>query len=203
MKRAKPLARGRPRQFDADKALDRAMHVFWKKGYEGTSLPDLTRAMRINRPSLYAAFGNKATLFRKAIDRYTAGPAGYVQDALKAPTARAVVRRLLNGAVDMTTKPRSPRGCLMVQGALACGDEAQPLRRTLNARRFAGEAALRKRLQRARSEGDLPRRTNPADLARYLVTVIHGLSVQAAGGASRRDLQGIARMAMKSVTPML
>src|SRR5437867_6950274 len=90
-----PSARGRPREFDAEKALDRALKVFWRKGYEGASLPDLTRAMRINRPSLYAAFGNKEALFRKVIERYAEGPAGYVREALDGPTARAVAERLL------------------------------------------------------------------------------------------------------------
>src|SRR5947208_4189147 len=94
---------GRPRSFDLDKALDRALAVFWRKGYEGASLTDLTQAMGINRPSLYAAFGSKEELFRKAIDRYAEGPAGYVREALKEPTARGVVERVLGGAIDLLT----------------------------------------------------------------------------------------------------
>src|SRR5690349_13817425 len=108
--------RGRPRSFDADRALDQALKVFWSKGYEGASLPDLTKAMGISRPSLYAAFGNKEELFKKALERYSAGPACYVREALDAPTARAVAERLLNGAVEMMTNPKNPRGCLAVQG---------------------------------------------------------------------------------------
>src|SRR5579859_5199475 len=111
---AKP---GRPRCFCEDVALEAAMRVFWQKGYEGASLSDLTEAMGINRPSLYAAFGNKEELFRKALDRYRNGPAGYVRESLDAPTARAVVKRLLTGAADMITDPRNPPGCLMVQAA--------------------------------------------------------------------------------------
>src|SRR5438876_317753 len=119
------VTRGRPREFDPEKALDRALKVFWKKGYEGASLPELTRAMGINRPSLYAAFGNKEALFRKAMKRYAEGPASYVRRALEATTARRVFERLLEGGIDMVTRPGQPRGCLAVQGALACGEEAE------------------------------------------------------------------------------
>src|SRR5216683_2232994 len=140
---------GRPRSFDMDQALDRALQVFWRKGYEGTSLSDLTGAMRINRPSLYAAFGNKEALFRKALDRYVEGPAAYVREALNEPTARAVAERLLGGAIDLLTHPRNPRGCLMVQGALACGKATESVRRELVSRRLAGEVAVRQRFGRA------------------------------------------------------
>src|SRR6059058_4084873 len=122
---------GRPRAFDVDEALDQALEVFWRKGYEGTSLPDLTRAMRINRPSLYAAFGNKEALFRKALDRYAQGPAAYIAEALEQPTARGVAERLLLRAADLMTQPRHPRGCLMVQAALSCDDAATPIRNEL------------------------------------------------------------------------
>src|SRR5689334_17227810 len=128
-------SRGRPRSFDADRALDRALKVFWAKGYEGASMPDLTRAMGINRPSLYAAFGNKESLFKKALERYAAGPACYVRRALEQPTARAVAEHLLDGAVDMLTNPKNPRGCLAVHGALACGDAAEAIRDELISRR--------------------------------------------------------------------
>jgi AcrR family transcriptional regulator len=192
------VPRGRPRTFDPDKALDCALKVFWKKGYEGASLPDLTKAMGINRPSLYAAFGNKESLFRKAVERYSQGPAGYAREALELPTARAVVERLLRGGTCSSTKRGSPRGCFMVQGALTCGDDAEPARKELASRRAAGEAALRRRLERAREEGDLPSDVDPSDLAKFVVTVMHGMAVQAAGGASRAELERVADTALRA-----
>jgi len=189
---------GRPRAFDTDRALDRALRVFWQKGYEGTSLSDLTRAMDINRPSLYAAFGNKAALFRKVLDRYAEGPASYVREALNEPTARAVVERLLRGAARLQTDPRNPRGCLIVQGALSCSKGADSARRGLSAHREAGEAEIRARLTRAKADGDLPPDSSPAALARYVVTVMRGMAVEAAGGASRKELLRVVQMALRA-----
>jgi AcrR family transcriptional regulator len=189
---------GRPRGFNLEQALDRALEVFWRKGYEGATLPDLTRAMGINRPSLYAAFGNKEALFRKVVERYAGGPGAYVRKALDEPTARKVVEQLLRGAADSLTGPRQPRGCLLVQGALACGEDADPVRRELASGRAAGEAALRRRLERAKADRDLPGDSRPADLARFITTVIHGMSVQAAGGASRAELRRVAEMALRA-----
>jgi AcrR family transcriptional regulator len=190
--------RGRPRAFDPDAALERAMHVFWAKGYEGASLSDLTRAMRINRPSLYAAFGNKEQLFRKALDRYMSGPLAYFGQALAAPKARDVVEQILFGAAQMAGDPRIPAGCLMVQGALAVGDAARSVRKEAAGRRAAGEVALRRRLQRAKREGDLPRNADPAELARYVMTVLRGMAVQGADGASPAQLRRVAQMALRA-----
>jgi len=192
------VARGRPREFDPERALDRALKVFWKRGYEGASLPDLTRAMGINRPSLYAAFGNKQALFRKAMARYAEGPASYLREALEAPTERAVFERLLEGGIKMVANPRQPRGCLAVQGALACGDEAEPVRRQLCAQRERAVALIRERLERAKAEGDLPRGADPTALARYAATVMHGMAVQAAGGATAHELRRVAKIALRA-----
>jgi AcrR family transcriptional regulator len=189
---------GRPRAFDVDKALDRALKVFWRKGYEGASLPDLTRAMGINRPSLYSAFGNKESLFRKAIDRYVEGPACHVGEALKQRTALAVVEHLFRGGIDLITDSRYPRGCFMVQGALACGDDADRIRREMARRRAAFEAALAERFGRAITDGDLPPDSDAADLARFVATVSHGMAVQAAGGATRAELLRVAEIAVRA-----
>ncbi len=187
---------GRPRAFDSDAVLDRAMNVFWAKGYEGASLSDLTRAMRINRPSLYAAFGNKEQLFRKVLDRYMDGPVAYFGKALAAPKARVVIEKIFFGTASMGDDPAIPAGCLLVHGALACGDAS--VRRDVTARRVAAEMALRRRLQRARREGDLPKNTEPADLAHYVMTVVRGMAVQSAGGASRAQLRRVAQIALRA-----
>ena len=188
--------RGRPRAFDPDTALDRAMHVFWAKGYEGASLSNLTRAMRINRPSLYAAFGNKEQLFRKVLDRYMNGPVAWFGKALAAPKARDVVEQIFLATARMAEDSRIPAGCLLVQGALACGSAAA--RMEVAARRTAAEVALRRRLQRAKREGDLPKNANPADLAHYVMTVVRGMAVQSAGGASRAQLHRVSQMALRA-----
>lgn len=190
------MPRGRPRTFCTDEALDRALDVFWRKGYEGATLPDLTEAMGINRPSLYAAFGNKESLFRKALDRYAEGPASYVRKALDEPTARQMAESLLFGGIELLCDPKTPRGCLAVHGALACGDEAENVREELCARRKSLELAVRRRLQKARAEGDLPQRVDPAALAGFLTAVAHGLAVQAAGGAGRKELKRVAEIAL-------
>jgi AcrR family transcriptional regulator len=196
MKEAKSAMRGRPRSFDKERALDAALRVFWEKGYQGASLSDLTDAMGINRPSLYAAFGDKEALFRQVLERYEQGPVAYMAEAFAAPTGRAVIERMLYGTVAALTRPQSPRGCLYVQGALACGDESSAMRKELAKRRSAGEVALRKRLKKAKRDGELPATAEPADLARFYMAVMHGMSVQAAGGAKRAALESVAETAL-------
>lgn len=160
-------------------------------------MSDLTEALGITRASLYAAFGNKQGLFRRAIDRYEAKAGAYRNAAESAPTAREAVRLLLNGPVELHGNKRNPPGCLGVQGALACGPDSEAIRDDLAARRDRGEAAIRHRLQRAAKEGDLPAGENPADLARYLSALIYGMAVLAAGGATRKELQGVADVAFR------
>ena len=190
---------GRPRSFDKQKALDAALRVFWRKGYEGASMADLTSAMGIEKPSLYAAFADKEQLFRQVLDRYQKGPANLVLAALQEPTARRVIERLLRESADAGSDPKLPRGCLYVQGALACGSDSDCIRTELISRRAAGEALLRKRLQRAKREGDLPKESDPAALARYIMAVLHGMSVRSSAGASRKELRGIAETALRGL----
>jgi AcrR family transcriptional regulator len=182
---------GRPRTFDAETALDKAMKVFWEKGYEGSSLPELTEAMGMNRPSLYAVFGNKENLFRMALDRYGSTHDPLFSAALKEPTARAVVEHLLRGNADAQTETDKPHGCLVINGALACSDDALPIRNSLIERRAASEVQLRERFERAKADGDLPADSCSGQMARYVMTVSNGMAVQAAAGATRQQLQEV------------
>jgi AcrR family transcriptional regulator len=189
---------GRPREFDIDAALEKAMRLFWAKGYEGTSVADLTETLGVSRPSLYAAFGDKEALFRAALERYAAGPACYVAAALGEPTARKVAEQLLRGAAVLQTSSSNPGGCLTVNGAIASGDEAEPVRHVLNAHRTAGVALLRRRFEQAKAQHDLPKDSDPAALASFLAAVVYGMAVLASGGASRKDLDQVIRTAMKA-----
>jgi AcrR family transcriptional regulator len=174
------------------------MHVFWRKGYIAASLTDLTEAMGISRPSLYAAFGNKEQLFRQALDRFFDGPSSYLRDALEEPTARAVAERLMGGVIDVATASCNPPGCFWVQGSLTCGDPGDPLPQEMAKRRSAAEANIRRRFKRAVTEGDLPRDADPAALARFVMSVNMGMSVQAATGATRRELLRVVETAMRA-----
>jgi AcrR family transcriptional regulator len=174
------------------------MELFWRKGYEGTSLSDLTTALGITRPSLYAAFGNKEELFRRVLRRYEVKVVTYRPRALSAPTAREVARLVLEGAAKVFGSKHHPAGCLGIQGALACGEKADPIRRELIANRLAGEEAIRQRLDRAKAEGDLPASAKPAVLARYLSATIYGMAILAADGGSRKELLEVAAFALRA-----
>lgn len=189
---------GRPRQFDPDDALDKAMGVFWRHGYEGATVDELTTAMGINRPSLYAAFGGKEELFRKVLDRYTNGPAGYIAVAVALPTAREAVESLFAGTLRMLFDKKHPGGCLVVQAALACGEGSEVIRQELAAVRVEGLKAIRERFEKGRAAGELPADTDCEVLARYFVTVLHGLSVQATSGATRQQLERVVEIVLRA-----
>ncbi|MFD4539131.1 TetR/AcrR family transcriptional regulator [Streptomyces bauhiniae] len=194
---------GRPRGFDVDEALDSAMRVFWQNGYEGASLPDLTDAMGISRTSMYAAFGNKEDLFRKALARYAEGPASYGVEAVAEPTALEVATSFLHGAVRSSTLPDYPSGCLSLRASLLGGESGQAIRELLASWRDENETMLSDRFQKSVDDGDLPTGTDPRLLARYVMTIGNGLAIQAAGGARRTDLQVIADAVLHSWPPLL
>lgn len=179
------------------------MTVFWEHGYDGVSLTDLTRAMGITKTSLYAAFGNKEELFLKTLERYAVGPTSYAVRALQEPTAREVAEAYLTGAVNNSTQPGRPAGCLSVQAFLAAGHLGETARAALATWRNEDDARLRDRFQRAVDEGDLPPNAVPEVLARYLMAMANGIAIQAAGGASRDELQHVADEALRNWAPTL
>ena len=189
---------GRPREFDAEKALDEAMEVFWRHGYEGATIAELTAAMGINAPSLYAAFGSKEGLLKAALDRYSGKRAAFMQQVLDAPTAREVAERLLFGTAELQTDPANPPGCLLVQGGLACAPGHENVPSELASRRAQNEELLRDRFKKAKADGDLPANADPLALARYLSAQTAGMGVLAASGADRRTLRQVATLALKA-----
>jgi AcrR family transcriptional regulator len=191
---------GRPRGFNEEAALEAAMRVFWSKSYEGATMADLTKAMGINRSSIYAAFGDKEELFRRVINRYRNGPMSFIREALSRPKFHDVVSGLLHGTVEFLAAPGNPRGCLSIQGALACGSKAEPVKLAMTEWRRLGEAALKKRLQQAQREGELSSDIILADLTRYLSTVMAGLSVQAVNGATKPQMKRIADLAISNLS---
>lgn len=192
---------GRPRAFDPDEALERAMIFFWRHGYEGASLSGLTKAMGISTTSMYATFGNKEQLFRQALRRYDDHPEGYLETALRQPTVRGVATVLLEGTVHGTTRPDMPHGCLGVQSALVTSEGGEHVKELLAERRRRIDARLTERFERASAEGDLPVGTSPALLARFLSMTISGIAVQAASGVSRDELQAMADAVLAAWPP--
>jgi AcrR family transcriptional regulator len=197
--KANPARMGRPRSFREDEALDAAMRVFWQKGYEGTSLDDLTAAMEINRSSLYSTFGDKEALFRRVMKQYSAGPLSFMFEALNLKTARAVVEALLRMSVKFLGDPGHPPGCLSIQGGLACGSGNEQVKQAMVDSRKAGLAQLQKRLQRARAEGDLKKGVDPKDLARLIMIVMNGLGIQAVNGATPAEMNRAVDLALQSL----
>lgn len=189
------MPRGGKRAFDEQAALDAAMELFWRQGYEGTSIADLTEAMDIRPPSLYAAFGNKRQLFEKVLDRYAQARSPLSREALAQPTARAVALRLLTGLVEAYTTPGKPRGCLTVQAGLAGGEDSRAIVELLTTARNEYRQAVLDRFEKAVADGDLPPDTDCKALARLLMATVEGLAIQAANGAPRDELMAAATLA--------
>jgi len=190
---------GRPKAFDPDEALCAALQVFWKHGYDGASLTDLTEAMGITRPSLYATYGNKEDLFRKVLDRYEQSHLCFVAEALADPSVVAAIRKLLDGYAQVLTDPMHPPGCLGVNSSVCGGGESAPIRQELIARRSLSEDTIRERFERAARDGELPPGEDPADWARYIMSVGLGMAVKAASGSCRTELEKVGAMALRAL----
>lgn len=189
---------GRQREFDVEKALDAALCVFWRKGYEGASYADLTEAVGVERPALYAAFGNKEALFRRVLARYSERYLDYFPAALQLPTARQVAAHILFSSADVNTRYCDHTGCLGINGIVAGSNDAEPVRQALIDFRAASEAQLRERFERAKVEGDLPATAKPDALAAFVLAVSHGMAVQAKAGFSRERLHAVAEQALST-----
>ncbi|AUG55963.1 TetR/AcrR family transcriptional regulator [Thalassospira marina] len=187
---------GRHRKIDVEKALDAAVCVFWRKGYEGASYTDLTEAAGVERPALYSAFGNKEELFRRALARYYEHYLDFIPEALSKPTAREVAAHILYRSIELHTYSPEHTGCLGINGFLAGSDDAEPIRQMVILARAEGQEIIQKRFERAHAEGDLPETTDPAALTTYLMAVVHGIAVQAKAGFDRETLQLVAKQVL-------
>jgi AcrR family transcriptional regulator len=188
---------GRPISFDKDVAIEAAMLLFWERGYEGTSMADLTQAMGLSPSSVYAAFGDKHALFQLAVKRYMEMRAQYAVKALEEPTLEKSIRALFSNTIEFLTTPGHPPTCMTLAGAVGCSLAAKPARDLMTELRKQNQAAVRERLLEARKNGELPKEISVDDYARYLSTIIAGLSIQAANGSTKAELKRTAQMALR------
>jgi AcrR family transcriptional regulator len=188
---------GRPIGFNKGAALEAAMLLFWERGYEGTSMADLTQAMGLNPSSIYAAFGDKHALFSLAAKRYVETRTQYATEALSEPTLEKVVRALFDNTVAFLTTPGHPSTCMTLAGAMGCSVDAAPARDLMTEIRKQNEVAIRQRLLAARKSGELSKNINVDDYTRYLSSILSGLSVQAANGSTKSELKRTSQMALR------
>jgi AcrR family transcriptional regulator len=192
-------SRGRPRAFDLDLAVDRALELFWRQGYAATTVADLTTAIGINPPSLYKAFGSKQELFERVVHRYADLNGRVVQTALARPDIESVVRQFLTGVIESATEPDCPAGCLTIQGGTACREGEHEVTDLLAALRRATQDALEHRFAELKAEGGLHADQSASALARYVATIGQGLAVQAGGGATREELMAVVELSVRTV----
>ena len=196
MKKDSIRPRGRPRAFDQDAVLERAMMTFWSKGYNGASLDDLTAAMGINRPSLYATFGNKHGLFLAAIEQYVATIGNRPIAALqREPDLRHSVRAFFDAVVDNTSGAGRPRGCLIGCVVADCAESDAEVRAKLAAVMADTDTALAARYRQAQKDGQLTKETDVVALAMLTASMMHGIAVRARAGGPRAQLEQLARAA--------
>jgi AcrR family transcriptional regulator len=188
---------GRPAAFDKDAALDVAMRLFWERGYEGTSMADLSQAMEIHPSSIYAAFGDKQELFALAAQRYIDVPAQYMVRALEQPTFKSFILAAFDNTVEFLGSKEHPSSCFTLTGAISCGTETEPAKVLMRKIRLQNESAIKARLLKARKAGEFPKEENVDDFTRYLSSLLSGLAVQAANGSTRTELKRTAEIALR------
>jgi len=189
--------RGRPKQFDFDDASERALALFWTQGFEGTSLADLSQALNMNRPSIYASFGNKDALFKITLNRYLNQQLKFIDTAISKASLEEVIDAIFEGEISLLSQFEPPRGCLLVQAAVTCSKQSESIKALLISERRAIEGKLRKRIQLAQLKKDFPMKQSPSLLAKSLMTIYEGISIEAASGSSKADLLNIAELSKK------
>jgi AcrR family transcriptional regulator len=200
MEQKQTASRGRPMAFDKDTALQSAMMLFWEKGYEGASLADLLSVMGINnKPSLYRTFGNKQTLFELALQKYLEGPVSFISQALSQPKIDQVFKHFFDSAAKVLTDKQQVKGCMVIQGALSCSEEACEVKALLSQKRHHYEKAIEQRIQQAVEEGELKSNTDSKLLAKFVSTVHQGMSVQATTGATEQELKQLGQLAIELI----
>ena len=188
---------GRPAEFDKESALDVAMRLFWERGFEGTSMADLSQAMGIHPSSIYAAFGDKQELFALAAKRYADEPAQYMVRALEQPTFQGFILAAFDNTVEFLGSKEHPSSCFTLTGAISCGTDTEPAKQLMREMRLDNEAAIKARLLRARKAGEFPKEENVDDYTRYLSSLLSGLAIQAANGSTRAELKRTAEVALR------
>lgn len=199
MTKTKGVSAGRPRTFDIDLALHNALIVFWRNGYEGTSLTELTQAMGINKPSLYAAFGNKEQLFLKAIDLYEERPDSLYNVAFEHDHISDVIKTLLVGAATKFTVAEHPQGCALINSTLSCSESSESIKIAMNDRKDKNQRLMIRRFEDAKTKGQLNRNSEPIVLARLIMTLFKGMSLQASEGATKEELCQVAQMTVDGI----
>lgn len=193
------LERGRPRNFDPDTALDRALEVFWRHGFQAASLADLTAAMGLSKPSLYAAFGDKESLYLQVLERYVAIQIEQHAAIFDAePDARKALEKFLRTMATLLTEPTPPCGCLIVNGMADCGLASTPLaiEQALRKAVQGSEARLHKQFMRAQRDAQLSHDIDVGDLAAFFASLLAGLGILAKSGAGRAKLDAVIDTAM-------
>jgi AcrR family transcriptional regulator len=190
---------GRPRTFDREAALQRAVDVFWEHGYDATSVALLSQAMGVSTPSLYSAFGDKRTLFLETLERYLHTFGAFTARALaEETTAQGAITRLLRDAAVAYTRPDHPPGCLLITAATNCTPQSDDIKARLRELRRAGTNSLEQKFSTAIGAGELPADTDPCALAAFYSAVIQGMSAKARDGATRDDLDNVATIALRA-----
>jgi AcrR family transcriptional regulator len=188
---------GRPREFDRDEAVERATQLFWRHGYEATTLADLQQAMGgITAPSFYAAFGSKEALFREAVERYKKKQEPIGKALAEGPTARSSIEAMLRASADSVGGRNNPRGCMIVLSGISCSPANKGVEDFLREQRALREKGIRQRLRKGIAEGDLPSSTDINGLVSFYISILDGLAMRAKDGASRKALGDIVKFAM-------